>query len=147
MAFNNITSANASIWVVILEKYPAGFALDHFATDTALSMDSVVQAEVRMGVDGKMSAGFTPTTKVVTINLEPGSQAATFFDLTFQAQQTFKTLYNINMVCTIPDINRVYVWDNGVMREGTPLPSLSTVLEPTTWVFEFERMTLAPTGI
>ena len=54
-----------------------------------------------------------------------------------------KRVYACNLVCTVPSIKAVFAWTVGVMKSGTPFPSLQKVLAPTTWTFEFQDFTRA----
>lgn len=55
-----ITSANAILILTVEELYPSGVQIEKFASDDAFSSDNVTIAEVRMGVDGQLAAGYTP---------------------------------------------------------------------------------------
>ena len=57
---SNITSANATAVMIINDLFPVGFAVEGFATDQAINQDEETLAVTRMGVDGKLSAGYTP---------------------------------------------------------------------------------------
>lgn len=58
---SNITSANATAVMIINDLFPVGFAVEGFATDQAINQDEETLAVTRMGVDGKLSAGYTPS--------------------------------------------------------------------------------------
>ena len=57
-ALGNITSANAVLVLGVEELYPVGVQLTNFSTDQMLSSDAMEIAQVRMGVDGGMAAGY-----------------------------------------------------------------------------------------
>ena len=63
-----ITSANSKL-TISAEGLYAGVQVQGFASDTAFTVESVQTAETRMGVDGNMSAGYTPHVVPQTIQL------------------------------------------------------------------------------
>ena len=131
----DITSANASAVLTVDSLFPSGIELQMFATDQAVGQDSVDITETRMGVDGRMVAGFTPV-----IYLEAASPSARNLGTVWRAMKTIRGIYECTLVITVPSIAKVYTWSRGVMKSGVPFPSMKKVLEPTTWVFHFENM-------
>lgn len=136
----DITSANATGVMTVGGLFPAGIILQQFSTDQAVSMDSLDVTETRMGVDGRMVAGYTPGIFPVTITLEATSPTAGSFGLLWQAMKTNRTIYECTMVVTVPSVKKVFTWRRGVLKSGAPFPSMKKVLDPTTWVFHFEDM-------
>ena len=56
----DLTSANAVVILSVDELYPNGVQIQGFSTDSSFAVDDATIAEARMGVDGKLSAGYTP---------------------------------------------------------------------------------------
>lgn len=135
---NNITSANATAVMRVAELYPMGFTLSHFATDTALAQDEDTIAETRMGVDGHMSAGFTPSIQTVNISLEPGSPSIEYLNNVYLATQKNRKTYETTLVITIPSTGQVFTYTGGVMQKAKMLPDIKKVLDPVTYSFAFE---------
>ena len=77
---NNITSANATAYMVVKDLYPTGFALNNFSTDQAVDQSEDTIAETRMGVDGYMAAGYVPSIKAVTIQFEAASPSVQYLN-------------------------------------------------------------------
>ena len=46
------------------------------------------------------------------------------------------------LVATIPSISQVYTWTHGVLKQGTIVPAGKKILDPTTWTFDFEQLTI-----
>lgn len=138
-AFNlDITSANATAILTVENIFPAGIELQMFGTDQALSMDAIDVTETRKGVDGKLVAGYVPVIYPVTVTLEAASPSTASLATVWQAMAANKRVYSCNLVCTVPSIKSVFTWSVGVMKSGSPFPSLEKVLAPTTWTFEFQ---------
>lgn len=138
-SFNlDITSANATAILTVESIFPAGIDLQMFGTDQALSMEAIDVTETRKGVDGKLVAGYVPVIYPVTITLEASSPSARNLGTVWQAMAINRRVYACNLVCTVPSIRAVFTWTVGVMKNGTPFPSMQKVLAPTTWTFEFQ---------
>ena len=56
-ALGNITSANAQMYLVVDQLYPAGVPITNFSADSMMTSDDMEIAQVRMGVDGGMASG------------------------------------------------------------------------------------------
>ncbi len=142
MAYENfdITSANAELWLIVNTVFPAGFALEQFGTDQAWNQDNIQMAETRMGVDGKMVAGYTPAIFPVTITLEACSPSRFSLSTAWQATKINKQLYGCTLTASLPSVGEKIVWMKGVMQSGSPVPSGARILSPTTWTFHFESL-------
>ena len=92
----DITSANATVALSVNGLFAVN--LQQFSADSSFTSDTIQTAETRMGVDGKMVAGYTPAIKTVTINLEASSPSMTFLNLLRQAQETNQKPYECQMV-------------------------------------------------
>lgn len=139
---NNITSANATAYMTVKDLYPAGFALNNFATDQAIDEDEDTIAETRMGVDGYMAAGYTPSIKAVTITFEAASPSVQFLNNLYLASQKNRRTYEVTLVITVPATGKVYTYSYGVMKTAKPLPALKTVLDPVSYGFDFEKRSI-----
>lgn len=140
----NITSANASLVLVVDTIIPAGVQLEHFSTDQAFSLSEVTVVEDRMGVDGNLAAGWIPSIKTVQIDLEAASPSLWFLDMLQRAMENNRTIYDCTLVATIPSIRKIYTWSKGVLKSGTLVSNAKKVLDPTSWTFDFANLTIIP---
>ena len=93
----NITSANASLVLVVDTIIPAGVQLEHFSTDQAFSLSEVTVVEDRMGVDGNLAAGWIPSIKTVQIDLEAASPSLWFLDMLQRAMENNRTIIQLHI--------------------------------------------------
>lgn len=140
---NNITSANATAYMVVKDLYPAGFALSNFSTDQAIDQAEDTIAETRMGVDGYMAAGYTPSIKAVTLQFEAASPSVQFLNNLYLASQKNRRTYETTLVINVPAVGKVYTYTGGVLKTGKALPALKRTLDPVSYGFDFEKMTIA----
>ena len=131
----DITSANS---VVTLSCDLFSAVLQQFAADTAYEGEDDTIAETRMGVDGHMVAGQTPSIKNVTLHIEASSPSAQYLRLLKQAQEKNRTIYPCQMVISQPSIGIRTTYKNGVLVSSKDLADAKKTLDPTTWKFAFE---------
>lgn len=136
----DITSANAELVLTVAEIFPSGIILQMFGTDQAFNMDAVDVTETRMGVDGKMVAGYTPVIYPVTITLEAASPSRFSMSTVWEAMAANRKIYPLGLVCTLPSIGERLTWSTGVLKNGVVVPPAQKVLGPTTWLLHFEKL-------
>lgn len=139
---HNITSANSKAVMTIEDLFPTGFNLEQYSADTAISQSEETLSETRMGVDGQMVAGFTPAIKNVTIQLEASSPSKVYLETLVQSMQNNQDVYKVNLTINIPSINKTFYYTGGVLKTGKELPDLKKVLDPVSYTFDFEKITI-----
>ncbi|MGP1609516.1 MAG: phage tail fiber protein, partial [Burkholderiales bacterium] len=55
-----LTSSNSVLALVVAGLFPVPVAIQGYATDRSITTEALGLAEVQMGVDARMSAGYTP---------------------------------------------------------------------------------------
>lgn len=138
----DITSANSTSVMVVEELYPSGFMWEQYATDSAVTQGDDTVAETRMGVDGKMVAGYTPSIKSLTATFEASSPAIPYLETLYQASQQNRRTYKVHLTITLPSIGKTFKYTNGVLKTAKPLPDLKKVLDPQSFAFDFEKMVI-----
>jgi hypothetical protein len=144
---STITSANSSLVITarLAGLFPAGpFAVQGYASDDAFAMDAVDTAEVRMGVDGRMSGGYTPRMTPMTITLQADSPSIRAFETLVGAQDTIREIIYVDAVLTLPAIGTTYALVKGILNRLTPIPPAKKVLEPVTYTITWELVQPAP---
>ena len=136
----NVTSANAVAVMTAADLFPQGFRLEQFSSDASFSQGDDTIAETRMGVDGHMVAGFTPSIKTVTITLEPSSPSLEYLETIYKASQQNLKTYEIGLIITMPALNKVRTYSGGVMKTGKILPDGQKTLAPIAFTFDFEKV-------
>ncbi len=139
----NITSANASAIMVVDTLFPVGFALEAFSTDQSISMGEDTVTETRMGVDGKMAAGFVPSIKNMTISFEPFSPSVKYLEQLYQAMQANQKTYEVTLVATVPSVGKTYTFTGGVVKTAKLFTDHKKVLDPVSCSFDFEQMSIS----
>ena len=66
----DVTSCNVKAFMIVQKLFPAGFQVEGFGSDQALSGENIQVTETRRGIDGKMSAGKKYRGKMEKVVLE-----------------------------------------------------------------------------
>lgn len=141
----DITSANASAYFYA-SLFPAGLKFEQFSTDGAWSQENYETVEHRMGVDGKMAAGYTPVEKQITFTLEANSPTLDGLDLLWQTVEVSQTPIFGDIIITCPSIKKTFVLNNCILTSYRLLSNAEKVLSPREATFTCESVTSAPIG-
>lgn len=139
-----ITSANSE---VIFNCPGLGFddiPVQGYAADDAFTQDAFDMAETRMGVDGGLSGGYTPSAKPFTIMLQPDSPTvAVFLELKANIEANKET-FVCSFTIVLPSTGQVYTLSTGFLKNMQGMPSGKKVLDPIPVKFEFQDIFYAP---
>lgn len=138
MAQNTITSANAIFTLVIPDLFPAPVFLQGFSTDDAFTTEDVEPAVTRMGVDGLMSAGFTPFITKIKVTLEADSPSIAMMDAWLSAMKAASEILYADATIVAPSLKRNYVCTKGVLSGAMQFPSAKKVFDPVPYTIAFE---------
>lgn len=142
----DITSANSVFTITVPGVLPVAFTVEGFATDDAFTTDEVDVAETMMGVDGKMSAGFTPFITPLTVHFQADSPSISIFEQWLGAQEAAKRIFVAQATIAIPSVSRQYVFTKGVLRKAKKLSDAKKILQPVQYTLHWEKVTSVPLG-
>lgn len=94
-----------------------------------------------MGVDGKLSAGYTPNPTNVNITIQADSPSVETFDLLISAMKTTREIVWIDAVVQLPSTGAKYVLTRGVLKNANQMPDAKKILQPQKYVITFESVT------
>lgn len=140
----SITSANSIFMLAIATVFPTPQQIQGFATDDAFSTEAVDIAETKMGVDGKLSAGFVFRPIKQSITLQADSLSVLMFDAWYAAQKAQQDVFFANAVIRLPAISRSYTLINGVMTSYMPIADAKKTLDPLKYAITWESVVGAP---
>lgn len=144
MASRAITSAD-SVYIISSQDFAlAAIQIQGYAADAAFATDETDTAEVLLGVDGKMSAGWVPRMYPQTITLQADSPSIDIFDGIVLAQDANKAIYRLSGVITLPGTQRSYTLSRGVLTRHTVIPGAQRVLQPRTFTITWESILPTP---
>jgi len=146
MADRSITSADSVFSISSADFALAATILEGYAADAAFAMENADTAETMLGVDGKLSAGWVPRSYNQTITLQADSKSRAVFDALVMAQDVSRQIFRLNGVITLPGNQYSYTLSRGVLKNYTAMPTAQRVLQPMTFVIEWERVLAVPIG-
>lgn len=139
-----LTSANSVLMLSISGIYPVAQQLQGYATDDAFAADEVQPVEAVMGVDGRLSAGFTPYPTIITIMLQADSPSLVVFDTWKAVQDTARDVFFANLNVTLSGTGQKYACARGALTGASVFPSGKKILQPRQYKITFESVTPSP---
>jgi hypothetical protein len=139
-----ITSANASVVLSIPDVFDTDQILLGFAADDAFTQQAFKMTEQRMGVDGILSAGYTPSPKPYGITFQPDSPSILVFDAWGLAHIAVKEALPATMTIAMPSIGKQFTFNVGWLDDFKALPDAKKVLEPQTYTMMWQDIIAAP---
>lgn len=139
MADTTITSAN-SIFILTVPGLYSGVKLEGYAVDNAFTNDPIDFAEVQMGVDGRMTAGYVPNPTKISISLQADSPSRDIFSVIAEATKAMREIYWMTGVITLPSTGETYALTKGVMTNAKQFPDVKKVLGPVEVQITFESV-------
>lgn len=144
MLFNrDITSANAVAVLTVDTLFPVGMRLENWSTDAAVTADERQIAETRMGIDGKMSAGYIPSPHVITLTFEPISPSLRLIETVVKSTEALRKTFRCGLTITLPSLGKVFAYQNGVVMNDKLFPDIKKILDPVTVKWNFEKRTIS----
>lgn len=144
MAGKTITSADAVITITVPDLFDAPIQLQQFSADNVFATESLASAEVVMGIDGYMTAGFVYVPIPMNIELLADSDSVEFFDQWWQANQRAKTVYYGEATVLLPAINTQYSLTRGVLNGFPAMPDAAKTLRARRFGLVWNTIQAAP---
>lgn len=141
---SDITSANSILLIGITGLFPTPQQMAGFAQDDAYSMADVTSAEVLMGVDAQLSAGWIPQIKEMNVSLQADSASNTFFEAWYAAEEAAKSKFFAFAVIQQPAVGKVYACATGVLSGYSPYADAKKVLQPRKFMIKWGSVIAAP---
>ena len=139
-----ITSANSIFTLAIASLIPAPVQLQGFTADDIFDAETLEAAEVQMGVDGKLSAGFVYSPLSMNVSLQADSDSILLFDTWYEASQRSTDIYFAHGTIVLPSLALALTLTRGVLRSYSPMPSAKKVLQPRTFGLVWESIKRSP---
>lgn len=139
-----LTAANSVLMLTIVDLFAIPQKIEGYATEDAFSTTAVQPAEVMMGVDGRMSAGYVPYMVPMPISIMADSPSNTFFDAWLQAQKAAGEIYFADGEVFLPGTQQRYILTKGVMTEITVIGAVKKVLQPRTFTITWQGVDPVP---
>ena len=141
---STLSNANSVLLLKIERLYPVPLPIQGYSVDDAFTVPDVTSGETMMGVDGHLSAGYTPYEVPLEITLMADSASNIIMDQWIGAEQISKDKYVADVTLLIQGTGALYTFTRGFLKSFTPLPAGRKVLQPRKFTLGFESMTVGP---
>ena len=140
----SITSANSIYMLAVTGLFITPQQLQGFAADDIFDTEPMENAEVLMGVDGVLSAGFVFVPVKQSVSLQADSASNTLFEAWYAAEQAAKEKYFATGIVRFPSISRSYALTNGVLSTYPAISDAKKVLQPRKYSITWGSVIGAP---
>jgi len=132
--------ANSAIMIAVPGLIDAPVQLQGYAMDEVLDTEEVTTAEIQMGVDGNLSAGWVPTATVQRYVLQGDSASVSLFETWDQAQKAQRDLFFADGVLSLPSLGTVYSMTKGVLTGLMRAPSAGKIIKPRRFTLTWQSV-------
>lgn len=144
----SITSANDTFTLVVGAGQSAVFTapiqVQGFATDDAFDIEDAKPVEVRKGVDGRKSSGYTPYLVSMVIHLQADSTSIDLFDAWIAAMDATQEDITCDGSIVSPSVGKVYTLLNGSITRISKMAPNKKVKEPQIYEITWDKVIPAP---
>lgn len=134
----SITSANATFMLGITDIYDTAVEISQWASDDAFATESLEIVQTQMGVDGNLSGGFVYNPVRQTLTLQANSSSAVIFDTWASYMLQDADVYTAFATIEMPALDKTWTLSNGFLTNYIPVPEAKKILQPRTFVIEWE---------
>lgn len=144
MANKTLTTANSALLLMVRGLFPVPQAIQGYAVDDSFAVANVKPTEAVMGVDGKLSAGYTPYPTIMTITLQADSASVEMFDAVIANQKANNEALIFDGTLFVQGTQEKNAMTKGFLTDITPTSTAKKTLQPRTFELTWESMTKAP---
>ena len=107
---STLTSANSVLMLGVANLYNTPVQIQGYSVDDAFAVEEVEMGETLMGIDGKLSSGYTPYPVPLEVTLQANSASNDVFDAIIQAEAIAREKYQLNASILIPSISMLFTF-------------------------------------
>jgi len=141
----SLTGATTVYQLAIENLFPAPQQLQGFAADDVFDTPSIQSAQVLMGVDGFMSAGFQFVEIKQSISIQADSDSNDIFDQWWEVQQQQQDVFFANAVVLLTALGKKWTMTRGVLTGYSPIPDVKKLIQPRK--FEITWNSMSPAAV
>ncbi|CAB5155432.1 hypothetical protein UFOVP150_7 [uncultured Caudovirales phage] len=141
MADTTITAANSVFTITAASAGIVGVQLFGYSTDRGFFTDANQLAEIQMGVDGYMTAGYTPTPQVMHVTLMADSPSKAVFKAVEQTMRSTREVIYLSAEIALPSTAEKYTMVRGILTQTKTMPDAAKVLQPVEYTITWQSIT------
>lgn len=137
-----LTSTN-SVFTISVDGVYSGVRVEGFATDDAFSIGAKQTGVGMVGVDGKFSYAYTPSTAEMNVSLQADSDSIDIFDTIYALQENGREAYLLSANIQVPSLKKSYNLSNGVLTSYTPMPDHKQTLSAQQFTIVWGKVSIS----
>jgi len=141
---STLTTANSACAIQIENLYPVPQNIQGYSMDDAFAAADIEMGETVMGVDGKLSSGYTPNPVPFDIVLQADSPSNEIFDNWIAAEKASKEKYVANIFVRLQGTGDKYALVRGFLGTVSVMPASKKILQPRKFSITFESCDKSP---
>jgi hypothetical protein len=141
---STITAANSVFTLGASGLFNVPVKIQGYSADDAFTVEDVQFMEKYMGVDGHLSAGWTPYIVPLDFTLSPDSPSIAIMNALVAAEKATREKIQLNASILIPSLGLVFAFTTGYLDKGAIMPAAGKVLKPMKYSLAFQDMSAAP---
>ena len=134
----SISSANASLVLAVSGLFNVPQAIQGFDVDDAVEVDTVSTKEIKIGVDGLMSAGIIYNPVVLSIILQADSVSNAFFEQWYAQEQALQDALIATGMLRHQSVRKTYAILGAALDEYTAAAPMKRVLMPRRFTIKIQ---------
>lgn len=135
-----ITSANSVVTLSVAGLFPIPQQLHGYSADRAWETSNVELTESQRGVDGRKTSGYVFNLVEQTFNLQADSPSKAIFNAIIAAMKAAREVLYISGTIDLPSTGESFICTRGTIKNAKMLPDAGKVLQPMTYVIEWESI-------
>lgn len=139
-----LTSVNSILLLGVTGLYDTPRRIQGFSTDDVTDFDVLGLGESSMGVDGRLSFGYTINAVNQNIMLQADSESNDVFENWQQAERQRREKYVAFGSLVIPSTGRKYTMTRGGLMSVSIIPGVRKTLQPRRFSLTWESVTASP---
>lgn len=139
-----LTAANSVFMLGAAGLFNVPVKLQGYSADDAFATEEVEFIEKFIGVDGILSAGYTPYMVPLEFTLQADSASNIIMDGIISAQKVKREVILLNAAIQIPALSQLFTFTTGFLDKGPVMPSAGKTLKPRKYSLVFQDLTTAP---
>lgn len=138
-----LTATNSRFTMTFPDVFAVPQRIQGYSVDDAFGTDPLDVTENVMGVDGKMSSGYTPNITKVNVMLQADSPSVLTFETLLQQYLTQQEVFIGTGVISLPGLGKLVTMSNVVIKSATQFPTAKKIMQPQAYVLEVGRIVVS----
>jgi len=139
-----LTVANSAFTINVPDVFAVPIIMAGYSVDDAFDTENLAPSEALMGVDGNLSAGYTPQMVKLKFMLQADSPSTIFMDQWYAALVAAKETYFASATILAPGPGKLWTFTKGTLTGIVPTAPGKKIFQPQQYEVTFQSVTASP---